>query len=91
MKLLTVKDLSELLSVKQSTLYSWAAKGLIPSLKLNCLLRFDIAEITDWLEKLGQDTSGHEKIAKKPSTITASYDIKHVIRKIIDESKNVKV
>jgi excisionase family DNA binding protein len=91
MKLLTVKDLSELLSVKQSTLYSWAAKGSIPSLKLNGLLRFDIEEISDWLKKLGKDTSGHEKIVKKSSVITASYDINHVIRKAIDESKDVKV
>ena len=51
MKLLTVKDLSEIIKVKESTLYSWASKGSIPSHKLNGLLRFDLEEIENWVKK----------------------------------------
>lgn len=51
MKLLTIKELSQLIKVKKTTLYSWAAQGLIPSFKLNGLLRFDSEEIEKWIKK----------------------------------------
>ncbi|NGZ95153.1 MAG: DNA-binding protein [Nitrospira sp. WS110] len=48
--LLTVQELAQLLHVKATTLYAWAAQGKIPSLKLNGLLRFRQNEIDHWLE-----------------------------------------
>jgi predicted DNA-binding transcriptional regulator AlpA len=58
----TVKDLSQHLKVKPSTLYAWAAKGMLPSVNLNGLIRFDPAEIAVWLQNLREQ--GRSKPAK---------------------------
>ncbi|MDP2735778.1 MAG: helix-turn-helix domain-containing protein, partial [bacterium] len=44
MNLVTIKELSDFLKVKPSTLYSWVHGGTIPFVKLNGLLRFDMDE-----------------------------------------------
>ena len=49
MNILTVKDISRLLKASPSTVYAWAEQGLIPSFKINGLLRFSEDEITIWL------------------------------------------
>jgi excisionase family DNA binding protein len=49
MNVLTVKDIATLLKASPSTIYSWAEQGLIPSFKINGLLRFSEDEITTWL------------------------------------------
>ncbi len=46
---LTIKDVSQLLQVRPSTLYAWAEQGAIPHLKLGRLLRFDPEEIEAWI------------------------------------------
>jgi excisionase family DNA binding protein len=51
MALLTIKQTAERLQIKRSTLYSWAAQGTIPHLKLGRLLRFDPDEIDAWLQQ----------------------------------------
>jgi len=48
MKIVTVKELSELLKVKVKTLYQWAELGQIPCIKLNGCLRFDLEDIEQW-------------------------------------------
>lgn len=50
MKMTTVKEVSEFLKVKESTLYSWVSTGLIPSFKVNGLVRFDMHQIEKWLD-----------------------------------------
>ncbi len=50
MKILTVKELSELIKVKPKTLYQWAELGQIPCIKLNGALRFDYNDILNWIE-----------------------------------------
>ena len=45
----TVKELSELLRIKASTIYSWVAKGKIPVRKINGLIRFWSEDIAEWL------------------------------------------
>ena len=50
MNLLTVKELSEILNVKASTLYQWAELKQMPCIKLNGSLRFDLEEIKEWVE-----------------------------------------
>ncbi|OGQ50783.1 MAG: hypothetical protein A3J24_01545 [Deltaproteobacteria bacterium RIFCSPLOWO2_02_FULL_53_8] len=50
MNLVTIKELSGFLKVKPSTIYSWVHNGTIPFIKLNGLLRFDMDEITKWVE-----------------------------------------
>jgi excisionase family DNA binding protein len=91
MKFVTIKEISKCLNVKKSTLYSWTSRGMIPSHKLNGLLRFDMEEITEWIRRLRKDASGHGKTANISSAITASYDIDSIIRKAIDDSKVIKV
>ena len=49
-KLVSVKEVSEILNVKPSTLYQWAELGQIPCIKLNGALRFDIEDITNWVD-----------------------------------------
>ena len=51
MELVTIKEISIYLKVKESTLYSWVHNGIMPFYKLNGLLRFDMAEIEAWVRK----------------------------------------
>ena len=47
--LLTVADIIEKTRAGRSTIYEWAETGLIPSFKINGLLRFDPDKIEAWL------------------------------------------
>lgn len=47
--LLTIKQVSEWLNIKQSTLYLWAKQGKIPCQKIHSLIRFDAEAIAVWL------------------------------------------
>ena len=50
MKLITIKEVSEMISVKPYSLYQWAELGQIPCIKLNGVLRFDIEDIKKWMD-----------------------------------------
>jgi len=50
MKLIGIKELSEILTVKPSTLYQWSELGMIPCYKINGALRFDIDDIKNWVD-----------------------------------------
>jgi excisionase family DNA binding protein len=50
MRLLTVKEVAEILKAKSSTVYSWAEQGIIPCFKLNGLLRFSEDDIFTWIK-----------------------------------------
>lgn len=49
-KLLTARQVSELLEVKIATVYDWVYRGLIPYVKLGRLVRFKKTEIFRWVE-----------------------------------------
>ena len=49
MKLITVNDICEMLSVKKSTVYVWAKSGDVPCFRINGMLRFDLEEIHTWI------------------------------------------
>ena len=51
---LTVKDVSDLLKIKASTIYSWAAQGKIPSRKINGVIRFWSEDIAAWLASFSE-------------------------------------
>lgn len=51
MKLITIKEVSEMLGVKDKTLYQWVELGQIPSIKLNGSVRFDPDEILTWINQ----------------------------------------
>ena len=50
MKILTVKEVSDFLKAKPSTIYSWSEQGTIPSFKINGLLRFDEDAVLSWVK-----------------------------------------
>lgn len=65
MKLVGVKEISELLSVKTKTLYQWAELGQIPHIKINGCLRFDVIDINQWIKNCkNQAESGYNPLSK---------------------------
>ncbi len=50
-KLLTPKQLSELLQVDQSTVYWWSHTGFIPHIKIGKLVRFKEVEVEEWVKQ----------------------------------------
>ena len=50
-RLLTAKQVSELIEVKPSTVYQWVHLGLIPYVKLGKCVRFKKAELFRWIDK----------------------------------------
>lgn len=84
MKLVTIKEVSNLLGVKESTLYSWVNNGSIPSYKLNGVLRFDMEEIEEWVRKSKQTRHEGNTGMKKGSK---NQDLDRIIKKAIDETK----
>jgi excisionase family DNA binding protein len=86
MALVTIKDLSAYLTIKESTLYSWVHNGTIPFHRLNGLIRFDLEEIRSWIEAsriVSTDSIGSLK--RK----TASHDIDRIVKKSIDSAKGI--
>ena len=49
-KLLTARQVGELLEVKVSTVYDWVHRGVIPYVKLNRLVRFKKTDIFHWVD-----------------------------------------
>lgn len=52
---LTIREASEYLRVKGSTLYAWAERGVIPCYKFGRLVRFKKAEIEAWADSQKTD------------------------------------
>lgn len=50
-KYLSVSELSQLISVKESWLRSQVFHGRIPYIKIGALVRFDIDDVAQWIEK----------------------------------------
>lgn len=86
MKLITIKELSEYLKIKQSTLYAWAGSGMIPSYKLNGVLRFDKDEIEEWIKTKKVEPFKQQIQFKKNNNL----DIDNIIRRAIGEVKGKK-
>lgn len=59
MKILTVKDVSNLLKIKISTVYAWAEQGKIPCHKMNGTLRFIEQDIIAWMDSCKQPLEGY--------------------------------
>jgi len=65
MNLIDVKKVSEIISVKPSTIYQWAELGQIPCVKLNGTLRFDSEDISKWIDDCKkQPHSGYNPLAQ---------------------------
>lgn len=77
--LLTIKDVSDHLGIKEKTLYSWASQGKIPSVKIHGLLRFRKDEIDAWLLSFQNNKD------KSAATVKANRKYKSGDKKFIDE------
>ncbi len=83
MEFVTIKELSQFLKVKESTLYSWVHYGLIPYHKLNGLVRFDMEEIREWVKASHKETQKQELYIMKKQP----QDIDGIVKKAIDSVK----
>ncbi len=50
-RLMTAKQVSELVEVRPSTIYQWVHLGLIPYVKLGKCVRFKKADLLRWIDK----------------------------------------
>ncbi len=50
MQLLTVKEASNLLNMKEKTLYQWVELNQVPHIRLNGSIRFDLEDISAWIK-----------------------------------------
>lgn len=73
--LLTIKDLSRQLNIKQSTLYLWAKQGKIPCQEIHSLIRFDPRVIDLWLRSFG----GSQTEAVLPCPRHSTQDVDRLI------------
>jgi excisionase family DNA binding protein len=71
--LLTIRELSQYLNIKRSTLYAWAAQGKIPHVKIHGVIRFQKEEIDAWVESFRK-----ERLKKVPSPSFSGRDYKDI-------------
>jgi excisionase family DNA binding protein len=83
--LLTVKEVAEHLNCKLSTIYAWAKMGMIPSYKVGGLLRFDPAEILEWINNSKAKTELPIRIIpQRPG----SNDVDDLVQRAIASAKD---
>ncbi|MFI5304917.1 MAG: helix-turn-helix domain-containing protein [Nitrospiria bacterium] len=87
MELVTIKEVSQCLKVKVSTLYSWVYQGSIPFYKLNGLIRFNLEEINEWILR---PKPGPQK-RKVPLPSSKRLDIDDLVIKAIDDVKGKRL
>ena len=76
-KLLTAKQVSELLEVKISTVYDWVYRGVIPYVKLGRLIRFKKPEIFHWVDShtLRPKASSVRKKELSPASVQREFPL----------------
>ena len=50
-KLLTVKELAEILAISEKTIYSYVSRNMIPYYKIESSVRFRPKDIASWLSR----------------------------------------
>lgn len=65
MRLLDIKDLSQQLNIKPSTLYAWVAQGKIPYVKIHGLIRFVQDEIERWVTSFRKERANSSIMVPK--------------------------
>lgn len=76
MQLLTIKEASIFLNIKEKTLYSLAAKKQIPHYRIGKIIRFNQGELEAWLES--------KKVApiKKEKTVIDKKVIDAIVKQV---------
>ncbi len=77
--MLTVKELSAWLNIKESTLYLWASQNKIPCRRIHGLVRFESEAIQAWL-------NGFETPHGKPFILPTRHDTRD-LDQLIEASK----
>jgi len=88
MKLVSIKELSQFLNVKQSTLYAWVHNGTIPFYKLNGLIRFDLDEIQEWVRNSKPETKNVKFSPGKSTTLDIDNIVKKAVADVTGKSYN---
>ena len=55
--MLTVIQVSKMLNIKVSTIYSWVAQGKIPHVKIHGIIRFHPHEVDQWVNSFTRNQS----------------------------------
>jgi excisionase family DNA binding protein len=66
-RLLTARELAELLGFSAATVVDWSERGEVPSFKIGGRLRFRESEVADWLEERRQGRG--EELAPTSTTL----------------------
>lgn len=77
-KLLTARQVSELLEVKVSTVYDWISRGRIPYVKVGRLVRFKKTDIFRWIEThtvRPKPSSLQKKISNRPTPTQKEFPL----------------
>ncbi len=90
-KFLKIDDLSEYLGIKKSTLYAKASRGEIPHYKIDRLIRFKRTEIDSWIERFKKEDKVSKENPVRHLRTLKSHDINDIVRKVVDDSKTVKL
>jgi len=64
--LIAPEELAAGMRVARVTVYAWVRRGVIPHLKIEALIRFDPAELREWLE--GKRRTARKAIKGGPTT-----------------------
>ena len=65
------------LRVRRSTIYSWAATGQIPSVRLNGIIRFIRADIESWIKDHSKDLADPNPPMFRPIVFSPKTTISH--------------
>ena len=84
LEMLTVKDVAGLLRAQPSSVYAWAKEGKIPAFKINGLLRFDLLEVREWIDKSRVSPVDIDKLARKMIKPVRSVDIDGIVSRAVD-------
>ncbi len=58
MQLITATELAKRLSVPKVTVYSWVRRGVLPYVQIERAIRFDEAEIEEWVKTRRRPAGG---------------------------------
>jgi len=58
-RLIGVNEAAEYLGIEKVTLYSWAKKEFIPSVKVGRLVKFDIHDLDEWINSKKMGATPH--------------------------------
>jgi len=87
---LNIKEVSEYLGIKKSSLYSRVEKKEIPHYRVGRLIRFKKSEIDPWMEKFkSAPLDLHAEARRILKGVTKGIDIDAIVNKSIAEVKGL--